>query len=185
MRKLLIALAVFACGQSSASDIIVTKTQDKIEGKILEVSDSEIRYKKSSNLDGPTFVLAKDKISTIVYENGEVEVMKEVSGFSMISKSDWTQNTVGKLKFDKHGEVTGKRNVYYNEDKSVIMTAFEFTDFIKIHCPEAYQARSKALSKVRVGGALIFIVPISVPLIVGGNKQNNKVVDIYNENCAN
>lgn len=57
---------------SYAQDIIVTTDAKKIEAKITEVSKSEIRYKESDNLDGPTFVLGTDEISTIIYSNGKV-----------------------------------------------------------------------------------------------------------------
>ena len=55
-----------------AQDIIVTTDSKKIEAKILEVSDSEIKYKEKDYLDGPTFVMATDKISSLLYANGKV-----------------------------------------------------------------------------------------------------------------
>ena len=41
--------------------------------KILEVGPTEIKYKKWSYLDGPTFVTNKSEISKIKYANGETE----------------------------------------------------------------------------------------------------------------
>jgi hypothetical protein len=55
-----------------AQDIIVTTDSKKIEAKILEVSDSEIKYKEKEYLDGPTFVMATNKISSVLYANGKV-----------------------------------------------------------------------------------------------------------------
>lgn len=55
-----------------AQDIIVTTDSKKIEAKILEVSDLEIKYKEKDYLDGPTFVMATDKISSVLYANGKV-----------------------------------------------------------------------------------------------------------------
>ena len=54
-----------------AQDIIVT-TDAKIEAQILEVSKSEIKYKEYDNLDGPTFIISTDEISSIIYKNGKV-----------------------------------------------------------------------------------------------------------------
>lgn len=55
-----------------AQDIIVTTDSKKIEAKILEVSDSEIKYKEKDYLEGPTFVMSTNKISSVLYSNGKV-----------------------------------------------------------------------------------------------------------------
>ena len=60
-----------------AQDIIVTIDAQKIEAKILEVSKTEIKYKEKDNLDGPTFILSTEEISSIVYQNGKVVVYNQ------------------------------------------------------------------------------------------------------------
>lgn len=55
-----------------AQDIIVTKDAKKIEAKILEVSKSEIKYKEMDNIEGPTFILETNEISSVIYANGKV-----------------------------------------------------------------------------------------------------------------
>jgi len=60
-----------------AYDIIVTTDAKKIEAKILEVSKSEIKYKEHDNLDGPTFIISTDEISSIIYKNGKVVLYKQ------------------------------------------------------------------------------------------------------------
>lgn len=59
-----------------AVDVIVTKSAKKIDAKILEVSSDTVKYKKSSNLGGPTYILKVSEIQTIVYDNGKVETFK-------------------------------------------------------------------------------------------------------------
>lgn len=59
-----------------ATDIIITNKSEKVEAKITEVGPTEVRYKKASNPDGPTFVLNASDINTILYANGEVQVME-------------------------------------------------------------------------------------------------------------
>ena len=61
----------------SAQDIIITKDAKKIEAKILEVSSTEIKYKKQSNLEGPTFVVSTSELNTIIYANGEVQLFSK------------------------------------------------------------------------------------------------------------
>lgn len=60
-----------------AQDIIVTTDAQKIEAKILEVSKTEIKYKEKDNLDGPTFILSTEEISSIIYKNGKVVVYNQ------------------------------------------------------------------------------------------------------------
>ncbi len=40
----------------------------------MEVSKSEIKYKKQSNLEGPTFVVSTEELISIIYANGEVQL---------------------------------------------------------------------------------------------------------------
>lgn len=55
-------------------DIITTKDGKDIQAKILEVTTSEIKYKKYNNQDGPTFTLNKSQVLIVRYQNGENEV---------------------------------------------------------------------------------------------------------------
>ncbi|MBR1809076.1 MAG: hypothetical protein IJ776_06790 [Paludibacteraceae bacterium] len=72
--KILLSLVLFSSAiYLSASDIIVTLESQKIEALITEVSSSEVRYKKASNPDGPTFVITTADIASIIYQNGDVQ----------------------------------------------------------------------------------------------------------------
>jgi len=76
MRKILTTClcSIFAGLTLFAQDIIITTDARKIEAKILEVSKTEIKYKENSNLNGPTFILETQEISSIIYSNGQVKV---------------------------------------------------------------------------------------------------------------
>ncbi len=60
-----------------AQDVIVTKQSERIDATILEVSDSEVKYKRQNNPTGPTFTLVTSKIATILYANGDVQTFEE------------------------------------------------------------------------------------------------------------
>lgn len=72
-------LSLAAMPTLMAQDVIVTKQSERIDATILEVSDSEVRYKRQNNPTGPTFTLVTSKIATILYANGEVQTFEEVS----------------------------------------------------------------------------------------------------------
>lgn len=62
---------------SFAEDIIILKSSNKIEAIIQEVSKNEIKYKKASNVNGPTFTISTSEVSSIVYSNGDVQVFSK------------------------------------------------------------------------------------------------------------
>lgn len=74
MKKLFI-LALFVIGFVNvyAQDILQLKDGLKIEVKLIEVSESSIKYKRWDNLNGPTYTISITKVSSILYENGVFE----------------------------------------------------------------------------------------------------------------
>ena len=75
MRKLLLVV-FFVCNfmsMSSAQDIIKLRDGKTVEAKVLEITQTEIKYKKYRNLDGPLYRIGKHEVSTITYAYGEVE----------------------------------------------------------------------------------------------------------------
>lgn len=78
MKYLLIVCALCIYGISYSQDNIVLKTGEEISAKVLEIGTSEIKYKKSSNPEGPTYSIAKSDVFMIKYENGTKEVITKI-----------------------------------------------------------------------------------------------------------
>ncbi|MDY4788964.1 MAG: hypothetical protein SO179_00150 [Bacteroidales bacterium] len=83
-RKLLYFLATALLSISSiyAQDIITTRVGDEIQAKIIEIGANEIKYKKWTNQEGPTYTLTKTEIFMINYQNGEKEVFSQTNNQS-------------------------------------------------------------------------------------------------------
>lgn len=62
-----------------AQDVIVMKDQSTIMSKVLEITSTEIKYKKWDNLDGPTYFISPLEVASINYENGKVEKFAETT----------------------------------------------------------------------------------------------------------
>lgn len=58
----------------SAQDIIITRDEKKIDAKVLEISETEIKYKEVEDLEGPTYVIGVQEVLSIVLSNGKVKV---------------------------------------------------------------------------------------------------------------
>ena len=59
----------------NAQDMIILKDGNVIEAKVLEISPTEIRYKRFDHLEGPTIIIMAADVLSIRYENGRVEVI--------------------------------------------------------------------------------------------------------------
>lgn len=70
----MLLLAAF-CGvfTAAAQDLIVKTDSTKIEAKVVEITPENVRYKRFSNPEGPTYVLPVVEIHYIRYANGETE----------------------------------------------------------------------------------------------------------------
>lgn len=55
-------------------DLIILKDNSEIKSKVIEISEALIKYRKASNLNGPTYTISKAEILMIIYENGEREL---------------------------------------------------------------------------------------------------------------
>jgi hypothetical protein len=62
---------------SFAQDTITKFNNEKIIAKILEISPSEIKYKKFNFLDGPTYIDKKSDVKMIIFSNGMKEEFKQ------------------------------------------------------------------------------------------------------------
>ena len=76
MKRKIFVTAVILTASSlwlSAQDIIVTKDSRKIRAVVTEVNVNDVKYRLFSNQDGPTYMLLKSEIASILYENGDEE----------------------------------------------------------------------------------------------------------------
>ncbi|MDE6864879.1 MAG: hypothetical protein K2I97_01470, partial [Alistipes sp.] len=69
----LLLVALCSIATLSAQDRIVKTDDTQIEARVLEISPEQIRYKRFSNPDGPTYVLPVGDIDHIRYANDEIE----------------------------------------------------------------------------------------------------------------
>jgi len=78
MKNLMLIVVSFVWIQNlKAQDLMIMKTGDEKEVKVTDISAAEIKYKRWSNLDGPTYTIDKKVVFMIKYENGEKDVFNE------------------------------------------------------------------------------------------------------------
>lgn len=58
-------------------DKILLKDGNEISGKVLEISQKEVKYKKCNNIDGPLNITDKKNVFMITYANGTKDIFKD------------------------------------------------------------------------------------------------------------
>ena len=90
MKKLLLlVVCVLTISSIKAQDLIVLQTAEEIQAKVTAITEDTVTYKRWSNLEGPTYTIAKSKIFYIKYQNGE----KDIFGTTTTQQSNKTLQT--------------------------------------------------------------------------------------------
>ncbi len=74
MKTLLIFSAMFFSMYLFPQDTIITRSGQMIPARVNEVTQTEIKYRKPSNPDGPLYVMYKSDVVVIEYKNGTRDV---------------------------------------------------------------------------------------------------------------
>lgn len=110
--KQLLVLLLSCFVNVSAQDVIVKKDGNTILSKVTEVNSNDIKYKKFSNLNGPTYTLDKSEIMSINYENGERDTFDQTDISSANNKRVGSQRLIKK----KADERNAKLIKIYNKE---------------------------------------------------------------------
>lgn len=90
MKKVLFLLMLLSATSVFAQDVIVKKDGTTILSKVIEIGTSEVKYKKFSNQDGPTYTIKISDLLSINYQNGEKEEFKNTT--SSVTSNEYMRN---------------------------------------------------------------------------------------------
>ena len=102
MKKILLIFTLFPL-LLIAQDNIILKNGEDINTKIIEINESNIKYKEYNKLDGPLHTISKDEIFLIKYSNGEKEIFLNNSSDYSKSKNIKTKKIL----------ISGGSNFYF------------------------------------------------------------------------
>lgn len=145
MKKIFLLLTLLSTLAVYSQDVIILKDGDEIEAKVTEILSNDIKYKKASNLTGPTYTIAKSKVFMIRYQSGDKDVFgnepEKKSNYSNTSVKNVVKSgnperfvydpTIGdqycQIKKQTGGKIYGDRGneVYYRSD--IIFYGFDLT----------------------------------------------------------
>jgi hypothetical protein len=81
MKYVLLIVVSFSLQQSLfAQDTIVQRNGKLIPSKVLEIDKSDVKYKKFENMEGPAYIILKNDVAFIRYQNGSVDTFNIATG---------------------------------------------------------------------------------------------------------
>ena len=102
MKKIILVIGCFIAFTCTcfAQDVIVTKDSREISVKVTEVNEDNIKYKNFDHQDGPTYMMQKSDVSSIIYQNGKVETFDPATSVQITKHLSLTHETTGDLVFE-------------------------------------------------------------------------------------
>lgn len=97
MKNLLLSLAFLLSLGVVAQDTIYTRKGEVIPAKVQEVGTTDIKYRKPSNPEGPLYVISKEDVALIEYNNGSKDVFQS-------DNMDDTYKTAGSRSSDTYNQ---------------------------------------------------------------------------------
>lgn len=165
MRKVLLFIALCLTTMAvKAQDIIVTKNSERIEGKITEITERQVSYTLKDKPNGSTYTIGLSRVASIIFENGDVYVPKEVPEVVPPANEQYENNeTVTTWEDVPEEEIpitlpsgqtvmfrTGVQievndgKTYYGNYLFSNKNKKDYEDFLKQTCPAAYQEQQEA-----------------------------------------
>jgi hypothetical protein len=114
MKTIIYSLLILLPALVPAQDVLYKTDNSKQEVKIVEVTETTIKYKAFNNPDGPFYTLSKNNVALIIYQNGQHETFKEkpVEQPATVIYCD-PRESVKKSKEKRYLEVTKNKNVFF------------------------------------------------------------------------
>ena len=119
MKQLLVLFFLLCSASVFAQDVIVKKDGSTILSKVLEVNTADVKYKKISNLEGPTYTISKSEIMAINYKNGEKELFEEQHVTSSNESYSYSKRLDKEIVDDKNSEIISLYNHIYSPTNKV------------------------------------------------------------------
>ncbi len=93
MRKFIFLLfSIMTLQIAFAEDVIYLTNGDEIKSLVSEVTSTTVKYKKFSNVDGPTYTINKSDILMIIYANGEKDIFISSNAKKEPLQQDYSAN---------------------------------------------------------------------------------------------
>jgi len=109
MKKLLLYSLLFISAVGYSQDVITLADGRTVNAKILELTTDQVKYKKTDNLEGPSYTVNLSDLTKIKYANGSEDTFTAKKGNAETTpESSGELPAIFKGKFDVNDVETGK-----------------------------------------------------------------------------
>lgn len=120
-KRILVVITLFVCCLAGmAQDIIVCKDGTSLLGKVAEITESEVKYRKADHPDGPLYTIKIADLLRINYQNGQSDVFSQDGAVP----STVLAGATGDVKDTSLLDMYKKNKVDYSLPKKLKLTAF-------------------------------------------------------------
>ena len=115
MKQLFLVLLLLCTVSVSAQDVIVKKDGSTIVCRVVELTESEIVYKKWGNLNGSSYVMERSAASAINYQNGKKVNLSEATNlYTPNNQNDGVQQYNDRALLALDYDINRKRTISKN-----------------------------------------------------------------------
>lgn len=107
MKKLLLCSILLISSVGFSQDVITLTDGRTVTAKILELTPDQVKYKKTDNLEGPTYTVPVSDLAKIRYANGSEDTFSAPKSAENATKEEGENNpSIFKGKFDVNDNET-------------------------------------------------------------------------------
>jgi hypothetical protein len=118
MKHLFLLIAACITTVAQAQDVIVKRDGSTILTKVLEVNQADIKYKKFSNQQGPTYTINKSEVMAINYESGDKDTFEDAPQPAKQEADDKPEIIVAQPAAD-NAEIISRYNQTYEHGEAI------------------------------------------------------------------
>lgn len=185
---------------SNAQDLIIKNDNSTIQCKVLKISNSEIEYKKWTNLDGPIYTIDVEDVIRIDYQNGESESFNDgascgnIHGFmtryhgelvlnGQVLSDDEIKTLFGKKDYETY--LGAKKQIHAGEFFAFIFILSAVGDVVGLDGMIKGETEQKRLQSAALLYGSLLLTNVSVPLMCVfygiGNGRIKWLVNDFND----
>ena len=185
---------------SNAQDLIIKNDNSTIQCKVLKISNSEIEYKKWTNLDGPIYTIDVEDVIRIDYQNGESESFNDgascgnIHGFmtryhgelvlnGQVLSDDEIKTLFGKKDYETY--LGAKKQIHVGEGFAFLFVLSAVGDVVGLNGMINGDTEQKKLESAAILYGSLLLTNVSIPLMCVfhgiGKCRMNWLVNDFNE----
>lgn len=154
------SVVIFSCMYCMGQDTIVKRDGRVLIGYVTEILPEQVRYKKNSPTEGPTYIESKVEVDRVKFSNGFTDVFPEQKPWQVSVATVEQAKLIEKIRLEKRGAMYLYGSRFINDNQL-------YRNLLTFDNPEITKEIKKA-KRARVGQYTGFVgIPLMVLAVYG------------------